>query len=453
MREVQAVKYNWRVRIDYVTAMFHLDGPKLQGRSLVRHLNQEHQVAVLGAIVEPDSKLLHGDNAEHCRIETELAADVIFFEGGWIGTRGFARARVDVLTTFARAGGVVVVADVDRNNAERDRADLEALGTAWPTPRYAEGVRYLFDDGAREVGNTQRFFTSQMRTSDWLEPALKGIDSLLTWGAVELDSGDGIAASAHSTTRILDSDLFVDAGFPWPWTSVKAYGKGFIVVVGAQVTGDVYVEACPDNARWISNLLALLTDRANENRTWGTASVNGPNRSGQSEPGQELVDLLSVEECESHERKSSFLTPLEKSNSTPPLVIQLEVLEAIAALANTGGGNLVIGQHDKGAVLGLAEDFSKLGRNKDRDGFALRLAEFVDQRLSRSWRALGLRLNWIEVDGLDVAIVRVPRSVAPIWSNLAPNKGGKPDKLVVRSGPRTLTLEGPELGDWVATRS
>jgi len=31
-------------------------------------------------------------------------------------------------------------------------------------------------------------------------------------------------------------------------------------------------------------------------------------------------------------------------------------------------------------------------------------------------------------------------------------KGGKTDKMVVHSGPRTRILEGPELGEWLANR-
>lgn len=455
------------MRIDYLAATFHHDGPKLNGRSLVRHLRQEHDVRLLGALVEPDSKLLDGPNAEHCLVETELGAgstggtapDVLFFEGGWIEPFGFARARVDVLEAYARAGGVVVVADLDRNAADRDRDALDRARGPWPAPRYRRGVRYLHDQGAIEMGNAQRFFTSQMRVAEWLEPALRGIDSLLVWGAVELDAADGIAASGHPTTKILERDLFTDEGFPWPWASVKEQGKGFIAVIGAHITADIYVNACPDNARWISNLLALLVDRAHENKTW---AFGGPNAATGAETTSTLTEpdpanpnlggLLEVEESEDHERKGSFLTPLENPD-TPPIEIQLAVLKAIASLANADGGHLVIGQHNKGSVLGLADDFTRLGaRFQDRDGFALRLTEFVDQRLSRSWLNMGCRLEWIDVDGKDVAIVTVPRAVSPVWANLAPGKGGKLDKMVVRSGPRTRTLEGPELGEWLANR-
>ena len=43
-------------------------------------------MSVLGAVVEPDSRLLDGPNAQHCRLSTELRADVLFFEGlGHVG--------------------------------------------------------------------------------------------------------------------------------------------------------------------------------------------------------------------------------------------------------------------------------------------------------------------------------------------------------------------------------
>ena len=318
-------------------------------------------------------------------------------------------------------------------------------------PRYEKQVRYLHDDGALEDGNLQRFFTSQMRISDWLAPAFDGIDSLLVWGPVELDSADGIAASGHPSTRILVLDLFVDWGSPWPWAAVNAYGKGFVVVIGAQITGDPYIERCPDNARWISNLLALLTDRAYENKSWALTAEQSAEGSVLT---RDLTALLTLEESATHERKGSFLTPLDRPETTPEIVMQLTVLKAVAALANTEGGHLVLGQRDEdGQVLGLAEDFKRLGRKQDRDGFVLRLAEFIDLRLSRSWVNLGLELDWLTADSLDVAILSVPRSGGPVWANLETGKGGKPDRLVVRSGPRSLVLEGPELGEWIAKRT
>jgi len=76
-----------------------------------------------------------------------------------------------------------------------------------------------------------------------------------------------------------------------------------------------------------------------------------------------------------------------------------------------------------GRVLGLADDFQRLGaRFQDRDGFALRLTESVDLRLSRSWLNMGCRLEWIDVEGKDVAIVKVPRAASPVRANLAHGK-------------------------------
>lgn len=435
-----------RVRVDYVASQFHLDGPKVRGRSLLRHLRQEHEVTLLGAIVEPGSSLLGGQNSSYCRVEGALNSDIIFFEGGWPADHGVTRARLDPLIEFAQAGGLVVIADLDRNQAERAREDLStARHVIGVVPRFAQGVRYLHDEATREVGNAQRFFTSEMRVSDWLAPALEGIDSLLVWGPVELDVADGIAASGHLKTRILVLDEFADEGFPWPWACVRAYGKGHIVVIGAQITGDPYVEACPDNARWISNLLALLADRAHENRTW---AADRP----ASRPTRNLSELLERDESVIHERKGSFLTPLERPETTDQIVVQLAVLKAIAALTNTDGGNLVIGQDDHGSPLGLAEDFKRLRRKQDRDEFALKLVEFVDQRLSRNWVNLGLRLDWLTVNGVDVAVIEVPRSKAPVWANLTQGKGGRPDTMLVRSGPRSTVLDGPELGEWLVGR-
>lgn len=53
-----------------------------------------------------------------------------------------------------------------------------------------------------------------------------------------------------------------------PWASVNAYGLGHAVLVGANVSDDRFVDRCPDNARWISNLIALLTERSRETGEW-----------------------------------------------------------------------------------------------------------------------------------------------------------------------------------------
>jgi hypothetical protein len=72
------------VNIVYLTRQLHFDGPKLGGRSLVRHLASENNVRVRGGIVDPSSDLLNGQLADVLGTSADLAdVDVIYMEGGW----------------------------------------------------------------------------------------------------------------------------------------------------------------------------------------------------------------------------------------------------------------------------------------------------------------------------------------------------------------------------------
>ena len=291
-------------------------------------------------------------------------------EGGWndpaLG-EDLARLPLRVAKDFVGSGGVLVIADLDKNAAAQQAATLaqardlvrtqvrtgEALGQA--------GVRYLYDAAAKEGPGAMRFFVSEMQVDPWLASALHEIDSLLTGGAVDLLPTGGVAASAHPTTTVHINDLDTGETYPWAWASADEYGAGHIAVIGARISYDALVDACPDNARWISHLLELLVSRSRENRTWRTPG-------GRSTAGVQLDALIASDESQELERKSSFLTPADPKRSTIPTgVIQHAIGKSIAGLANTDGGHLIIGQADDGTVLGLKADFAEV-RDHNRDG-------------------------------------------------------------------------------------
>jgi uncharacterized protein (TIGR02391 family) len=145
------------------------------------------------------------------------------------------------------------------------------------------GARRLHDNCAQEDEGI-RFFppahgnplAGQMSVSDWLKPALEGIDSILADWVVDLRTGkNDIAASGNATTDIYVKGVKVEGGCRSPWASVNQYGRGHAVLIGAVVSDDRLVDVCPDNARWISNLIALLTERSREIAEWA-APVRQP---------------------------------------------------------------------------------------------------------------------------------------------------------------------------------
>ena len=217
-------------------------------------------------IVEPDSALLKGHMAEVLAVPADLVdVDVIYMEGGWNDPQlgdDLARLPLEIAKVFVSRGGVLVVSDLDKSAAAKQHLSLmnardlikaqvrtgEILGY--------EGVRYLYDAGAREARGAMRFFVSEMIVDHWLEPAMQGIDSLLTAGAVDLLPGGGVAASAHRTTEVHINDLTTGEAYPWAWASVGEYGSGHVAVIGAGISYDQLVDVCPDNAIWVSHRTA-----------------------------------------------------------------------------------------------------------------------------------------------------------------------------------------------------
>lgn len=274
-----------------------------------------------------------------------------------------------------------------------------------------------------------------------LQPAFKGIDSILVSGAVMLDGG-GIAATGHETTRLLVRDEFIGGPRQWPWALANPYGDGHVVVIGGNVTHDTLVDRCPDNARWLSNLLELLYARTREMAGWLTRPDDA-----RQPVSVALEELLDVEESQTLERKSSFLVATENDLDTSK--VQHKVGRAIASLANTDGGWLIIGQDDHGNRLGLGRDFAKC-KSQSRDGFLLKFKQYVTANVNPSWEALRLGIHWIEEPVGQILIVNVPRSSRPVWVRKPENRSKS--ELFVRRATITEALEGPDLVDWIATR-
>jgi hypothetical protein len=89
-----------------------------------------------------------------------------------------------------------VVADVGRNAVDAQRRslwdvrDLFGVDVSFGEVQGYEGVKYLHDESVREHYEF-RFRADDMAVSDWLKPALLGIDAILTSGPVVLTPLDG----------------------------------------------------------------------------------------------------------------------------------------------------------------------------------------------------------------------------------------------------------------------
>lgn len=440
------------VKIVYVASQLHINGIDHVGRSLTRHLATEHDVRVCGAIAPPDSPLQNSRVSEWVLSTDELCnVDVVYVEGGWVDAAGNEKFERSAAESFVFGGGQLIVADVNRANVMTQAEPLRKASQLFGcVPDTLDGgvvaVCYLDDADAREQ-NGIRFSSEQMWVSDPLRSALEGIDALLGDSAIQLQLGAAqIAASANETTRVLSLDVYVDRSPVVPWATMNTYGAGHAVLIAGWVSHDLVVEACPDNARWISNLIALLTDWTYESVSWRAA------KSQAARGADDLAALLGQAESQILERKSSFLVPADPSRAdTPTDDIQFQVGKSIAALANTDGGHLIIGQADDLTVVGLEADLGKV-RNGDRDGFEQRLVQYADNFLSPRWEVLGLRLHWVETGSGDVAIVEIPKQKSDKITSVRKTKRGE-DSVYVRRSTRTDCLQGSNLAHWSAARS
>lgn len=430
------------VRLLYLRGVVTINaGGGLAGRSLVRHLSAENDVLVRTYVVPPSGGLVP-DGRDFIAEEDLFSFDAVIMERGWNDPQGPPRLAEEAGIAYVQGGGVLVVLDADRNAASRQQEPLQAASNLLGAlPDYVDGsVAYLHDPGAREPNGAYRFFADEMAYYvDWLRPAYQLIESLLVSAPVMLHVAGDIAASGHSTTRVLADDAFKDPPYLTPWASATGRGLGVTVLVGAGFTSDVLIDECPDNARWLSAVLQAACARAAENRAWSRAPSSQPSMA--TMPATDIQTTLASDEGQHLERKSSFLTTVSGGIKEPSL--KHAVLKSLAAFLNSDGGLCVIGQADDGTVLGLESDYRALPtRSQNRDGLQRAIQDSVSASLG-AWVNLPLWVQWHDVDGKDVLVITCGRAKAGVWLS---------GKFYVRQENSTVPLEGPALETYVRRR-
>jgi hypothetical protein len=252
----------------------------LSGRLLVDHLRRQYEVTVCDGVFDSAPVM---PSAAHMLASDFVAQrfDAVYMEGGafW-GSDADAAWKVPeaLLRSYVAGGGVLVVADVGRGEMSvgRNRKDC-------PYERAPDlfGVHFDWGDdesslayGADEVSNWNGGFTSVIAAREpmvyepWLEPAYKGIDQVLALQPLVLHSlyGSTLITGNHATGETLRNDFFVDLGGPFTFGIVQQIELGFVVFIAAAVSHDVVIEANPDNARWMSNIVSFLVDEASRER-------------------------------------------------------------------------------------------------------------------------------------------------------------------------------------------
>jgi serine/threonine protein kinase len=120
--------------------------------------------------------------------------------------------------------------------------------------------------------------------------------------------------------------------------------------------------------------------------------------------------------------------------------LQKAVTKTIAAFLNTGGGTLLIGVDDSGAVLGIEPDFEYCRSGKQNaDGWLLSLMDAIINALGPEvWSAISASLA---LHGeKTVAVVRCPRRMTETW-----HREDASERFYIRASNATQELNGSSL--------
>jgi hypothetical protein len=115
--------------------------------------------------------------------------------------------------------------------------------------------------------------------------------------------------------------------------------------------------------------------------------------------------------------------------------IELVIAKTVAAMANSGGGHLLIGVDDEGRALGLAEDL-KFMKSPDLDRYELWMRDFLTKTLG-STAAASVTAEFPQIDGQHICHLRISAAPRPVF--LTPGKG-QPVQMWVRVGNSTRQL-------------
>ncbi len=127
--------------------------------------------------------------------------------------------------------------------------------------------------------------------------------------------------------------------------------------------------------------------------------------------------------------------------------IEMVIAKTVAALANSGGGDLLIGVDDDGHPLGLDDDL-KFMKNPDVDRYELWLRDHLSKTLGATASA-NVEVGFPQLADTTICHLRVLGAARPVYLN--PGKG-VPVQMWVRVGNSTRQLGVDEALSYAADR-
>jgi hypothetical protein len=141
-----------------------------------------------------------------------------------------------------------------------------------------------------------------------------------------------------------------------------------------------------------------------------------------------VLELIKAGESYSLEFKSTLRWNIKAAKKDP--AIEHASLKTISAFLNSGGGTLLIGVEDSGAILGLESDAFP---NEDR--FSLHFWDLVKSSIGEEFSAFILT-SFEKIEDKNVFTVKCSKSPKPVFLN----QKGFNEEFYIRTGPSSTSL-------------
>jgi len=160
---------------------------------------------------------------------------------------------------------------------------------------------------------------------------------------------------------------------------------------------------------------------------------------------QRVRSLIQLGENKRTEYKSTLRYCL-KQNS-PQLYIEHSVLKTIAAFLNSDGGALLVGVDDDGNILGLDNDYSTFGKNKNFQDEWVKHFDNITAHAFGNALMSNIKLEFAIVEEKAVAIIDVTASATRVFMK---NKAdGNRKQFYIRRNGSTVEIDAEEILEYV----
>jgi len=167
----------------------------------------------------------------------------------------------------------------------------------------------------------------------------------------------------------------------------------------------------------------------------------------QSTNTKSITELIAQGENVFCEFKSTLRWDMREKKLN--LILQQEVIEAIAAFSNHLGGTLLIGIDDNGNAIGLQFDYESFKDSKNRDQLQRHIQDLIKDEINTPFSISNIQINFQKLEDKDICRIDILRSNSPIFLK-SQDKSGKPtEKFVVRNGNSSRALSPSEQASYI----